>query len=78
MSIFCVEVDDAVKRITTQNELNVDQSEDENAIMVLDQHQNNLEQAESQSSGDLMVYIKRSFRFIDLRPFQFIPKVTFD
>ena len=65
MSIFCIQVD-AVKGITTESELNVDQSEDENAIMILDQHQNNLEEAESQSSGDLMVYIKHSFRIIDL------------
>ena len=69
MSIFCIQVDDAVKRITTQSELNVNHSEDENAIMILDQQQNNLEQAESQSSGDLKVYIKHSFRIIDLRPF---------
>ena len=67
MTVFVIQVDDAVKRITVQSELNVDHSEDENAIMILDQHQNNLEEAKSQSSGDLMVYITHSFCIADLR-----------
>ena len=70
MSIFCIQVD-AVKGITTESELNVDQSEDENAIMILDQHQNDLEEAEPQSSEDLRVQITQSFRISDLCPFQF-------
>ena len=44
-----------MKRITAQSELNVDHSEDENAIMIIEQHQNELDEAESQSSEDLMV-----------------------
>ena len=54
-------------------ELNGNHSEDENAIMILEQNPNDLEEAESQSSEDLMVCIQHSFRIIDSRPFQFFP-----
>ena len=69
MSIFCIQVDDCVKRITTQRELNGNHSEDENAIMILEQHPNDLQEAESQSSEDFMVKITHSFRITDSRKF---------
>ena len=70
MSAFRIQVDDNVKHIAAQSELNFDHSEDENAIMILDQHQNDLEEAEPQSSEDLRVQITQSFRISDLCPFQ--------
>ena len=54
-------------------ELNGNHSEDENAIMILEQNPNDLKEAESQSSEDLMVCIQHSFRIIDSRPIQFFP-----